>query len=60
MLRRLFPWVELEADPADDPWSLLRWANGRLALDGRPQLTRWRWHCAPLADWDGRRPAEIS
>lgn len=53
-LRRLFPWA-----PDDvDPWTALRWANGRLALPGRPRLERWRWHCAPLEEWDGRSPRE--
>jgi hypothetical protein len=49
---RLFPWA-----PSDvDPWDALRWANGRMALPGRPRLTRWRWHCAPLTEWNGRPP----
>jgi Mycothiol maleylpyruvate isomerase N-terminal domain len=52
VLRRLFPWVAVDGDP----WLLLRWANGRTALPDRPRLTRWRWHCAPLDDWDGRPP----
>ncbi|MFL6137290.1 MAG: hypothetical protein ACJ74O_05750 [Frankiaceae bacterium] len=52
MLRRLFPWVPVD----DDPWRLLLWANGRIALDGRPRLARWRSHPAPLDEWDGRAP----
>ncbi|MCE9622654.1 MAG: maleylpyruvate isomerase N-terminal domain-containing protein [Actinomycetia bacterium] len=52
VLRRLFPWVEVEADP----WQLLQWANGRTAFEGHPKLERWRWHCAPLDEWTGERP----
>jgi hypothetical protein len=54
VLARLFPWH----DPGDDDrWQLLRWANGRVDLPGRPNQQGWRWHCAPLADWDGSQPA---
>ncbi len=49
VLRRLFPWITDTADP----WSQLRWANGRVALPDRPRLTDWAWHCAPLSEWDG-------
>ncbi len=49
VLLRLFPWVT----HVTDAWSQLRWANGRLAFDGRPRLSGWAWHCAPIADWDG-------
>lgn len=56
VLHRLFPWVE---GGGEDPWTLLRWANGRIPLGARPQLRKWRWHCAPLADWDGEVPPEI-
>ena len=50
-LRRLFPWA-----PSDVvPWDGLIWANGRVALPGLKRLTRWRWHCAPLSEWDGKR-----
>jgi uncharacterized protein (TIGR03083 family) len=53
-LRRLFPWA-----PADvDAWSALLWSNGRIALPGHPRLKRWRWHCAPLSEWDGIAPVE--
>jgi hypothetical protein len=52
VLARLFPWH----DPGDDPWATLRWANGRLALPGRPDQKGWRWRAAPLAEWDGRPP----
>lgn len=49
-LRRLFPWA-----PADvDPWDGLKWANGRVELGGLERLQGWRWHCAPLSEWDGR------
>jgi hypothetical protein len=51
VLRRLFPW----APAAGDPWELLRWANGRVALPGLPRLDGWAWHCAPLDEWDGTR-----
>jgi uncharacterized protein (TIGR03083 family) len=47
-LGRLFPWAPTDVDP----WPALRWANGRQALAGRERLTRWRWHCAPLDEWD--------
>lgn len=52
LVARLFPWHE----PGDDPWRTLLWANGRIDLPGRRNQTGWRWHCAPLADWDGRSP----
>lgn len=45
VLRRLFPEIEL----VDDPWQLLRWANGRIALGHRPRREHWRWHCRPLS-----------
>jgi hypothetical protein len=53
VLARLFPWYE----PGDDPWITLLWANGRLDLPGAPRPRRWRWHCAPIAEWDGTVPA---
>ena len=53
VLRRLFPWHELGQD---DPWEVLLWANGRRDLRGRDHQTRWRWQCAPLAEWDGTAP----
>ncbi|MGH3188997.1 MAG: maleylpyruvate isomerase N-terminal domain-containing protein [Streptosporangiaceae bacterium] len=53
VLARLFPWYE----PAPDPWTALLHANGRIGLPGRShQPERWRWHCAPLAQWDGTVP----
>lgn len=52
VLERLFPWASSDGDP----WSVLLWANGRIALDGHPQLENWRWHCAPLDEWDGANP----
>jgi hypothetical protein len=52
VLARLFPWA-----PADgDPWAALLWATGRGELPGREPLTSWRWHCAPLDEWDGTQP----
>lgn len=53
VLRRLFPWV----DGPEDPWQLLLWANGRIALGDRPRLEGWRWHCAPLDQWSGDAPS---
>jgi hypothetical protein len=53
VLARLFPWHA----PGDDAWQTLLWANGRIGLPGRASQTGWRWHCAPLADWDGQPPA---
>jgi uncharacterized protein (TIGR03083 family) len=54
VLARLFPWYE----PVPDPWTALLHANGRIDLPGRShQIERWRWHCAPLAEWDGTVPA---
>jgi uncharacterized protein (TIGR03083 family) len=53
VLARLFPWH----DPAHDAWQALLWANGRIDLPGRPNQADWIWHCAPLADWDGRERA---
>jgi hypothetical protein len=52
VLARLFPWHQA----GDDPWQALRWANGRIELPGRPSQQGWRWHCAPLSDWDGTVP----
>lgn len=48
VLDRLFPWIAGD----EDPWTLLKYANGRIALPDRPRLERWRWHCAPLSAWD--------
>ncbi|WP_228454127.1 maleylpyruvate isomerase N-terminal domain-containing protein [Streptomyces alkaliphilus] len=49
---RLFPWHESIPDPVEG----LLWANGRIDLPGRPRQEKWRWHCAPLAEWDGSAP----
>ena len=54
VLARLFPWHAREPD--DDPWQLLLWANGRIELPGRVRQSVWRWHCAPLSEWDGTGP----
>jgi len=54
VMARLFPWHA--PDPGDDPWQVLLWANGRIDLEGRPRQTRWRWHGAPLSEWDGAVP----
>ncbi|GLY67025.1 maleylpyruvate isomerase N-terminal domain-containing protein [Amycolatopsis taiwanensis] len=53
-LHRLFPWAPTDVDA----WNALLWANGRIELPGRPRLARWRWHCAPLSEWDGVPPVE--
>ena len=55
VLTRLFPWHAQEVD--DDPWQLLLWANGRMELPGRVRQSVWRWHCAPLSEWDGVAPS---
>jgi hypothetical protein len=53
VLARLFPWAPIDAEH----WESLLWANGRIALPGTgPQDEKWRWHCAPLSEWDGRIP----
>ena len=49
---RLFPWVP----PEPDPWAAMLWATGRGELPGREPVTSWRWHCAPLSEWDGTSP----
>jgi hypothetical protein len=49
---RLFPWAPADADP----WTALLWATGRGELPGHDPVTSWRWHCAPLEEWDGTRP----
>lgn len=54
VLARLFPWHRLA--PHDDAWRVLLWANGRVDLPGRQRQVRWRWHCAPLGEWDGAPP----
>ena len=53
VLARLFPWVT--ADDGD-PAAALRWATGRAALPGREPVPSWRWHCAPLEEWNGAHP----
>lgn len=55
VLARLFPWQ----DPGQDAWAALLYANGRVDLPGRPRQGRWRWHCAPLAEWDGTVPVGL-
>jgi len=53
VLARLFPWAPTGAGH----WESLLWANGRIPLAGSgPQDTNWRWHCAPLSEWDGQIP----
>ena len=44
VLGRLFPGTAGD----DDPWTLLLWANGRIALPGRPRREPgWRWQSSP-------------
>jgi hypothetical protein len=50
---RLFPWAPDDADP----WVALLWATGRGELPGHDPVTTWRWHCAPLDEWDGTQPS---
>jgi uncharacterized protein (TIGR03083 family) len=52
VVRRLFPW----APAGGDPWARLLWANGRADLGDLPASRRWRFHCAPLEEWDGKAP----
>jgi Mycothiol maleylpyruvate isomerase N-terminal domain len=54
IVERLFPWAPV----GGDPWPALLWANGRIELPGHPRQARWRWHCAPLEEWDGVNPAD--
>jgi uncharacterized protein (TIGR03083 family) len=57
VLRRLFPWAPSETDA----WDTLLWANGRVPLGNRARLAPgWRWHCAPLDEWDGTDPVPLS
>ncbi|MEV4165330.1 maleylpyruvate isomerase N-terminal domain-containing protein [Nonomuraea dietziae] len=51
-LRRLFPWAPTDTDP----WLTLLWANGRADLPGQERQVGWKWHCAPLEEWDGTNP----
>ncbi|WP_433288506.1 maleylpyruvate isomerase N-terminal domain-containing protein [Pseudonocardia sp. CA-142604] len=53
VVHRLFPW----APGHPDPWAVLLWCNGRAPLGERPRREGWRWHCAPLDEWDGSDPA---
>jgi hypothetical protein len=58
VLARLYPWHS--CGPDEDPWVVLLWANGRLDLPSRPTQQRWRWHSAPLDEWDGQPPGVVS
>lgn len=46
VLRRLFPWAPQD----EDTWESLLWANGRVALPGRPRQVEWHRHSAPLGE----------
>ena len=51
VLARLFPWA---AADGVGYWDQLLWANGRKDLPGvGRQDENWRWHCAPLSEWNG-------
>jgi uncharacterized protein (TIGR03083 family) len=54
VLARLFPWHQVGS--GESAWDVLLWANGRIELPGRSAVTRWRWHCEPLSEWDGSGP----
>jgi hypothetical protein len=55
VVRRLFPWAP--SHPVDDAWDVLLWANGRRDHSGaEPVPAAWRWHSAPLDEWDGTNP----
>jgi hypothetical protein len=49
---RLFPWAPRLAQP----WASVLWATGRGELPGLARVTSWRWHSAPLDEWDGTQP----
>jgi|SRR5690606_24338762 len=55
VLTRLFPWHA----PGADAWATLLWAHGRLDLPDAPRRCGWRWHSAPLAEWDGTMPRNV-
>ncbi|WP_406380703.1 VOC family protein [Streptomyces sp. NBC_01618] len=46
VLARLFPNAPKDADR----WAVLLWATGRAELPGRPRVTSWQWHGAPLEE----------
>jgi uncharacterized protein (TIGR03083 family) len=57
VLARLFPWAPHD----EDPWQALRWANGRTPSGPRPRLApNWVAHPAPLDEWDGLDPNDLS
>lgn len=53
VLERLFPWH----GPGADAWESLLWAHDRLDPPGASPQRSWRWHTAPLAEWDASAPA---
>ena len=53
VVQRLFPWVTV----GDDPWAALQFANGRAPLGDEQPRKKWKWHCAPLEEWDGKPAA---
>ena len=53
VLARLFPWHS----PGRDAWESLLWAHARLERPGAGPQQGWRWHTAPLSEWDGRPPS---
>ena len=52
---------ELTWAPSDTPpWKTLLWANDRTDLPGQDRQVGWKWHCAPLSEWDGTNPIRVS
>jgi hypothetical protein len=50
-LERLFPHPPLGGTPLGQ--------RGRIDLPGHQRQVDWRWHCAPLEEWDGRNPHPV-
>ena len=50
VLARLFP----ELDPGTDPWSVLLWACGRIALPDKEKRVDWKWRVRPLPTRGGQ------
>jgi hypothetical protein len=50
VMARMFPD---QSTKAADSWTGLRWATGRLEIDGLPRVENWKWRGTPLdEDWD--------
>jgi hypothetical protein len=48
VLTRMFPDIPTFAN--QDPSITLQWATGRTSIPGQPDVEKWTWHGAPLAD----------